>query len=141
MLRILAIDDSPKWRDLLSRVFEGHLVTGAATACDGLTMLAAQTFDVVLVDGALPDAMGPDLVNLIRLQAIEREQAVPLLLGLTGYPHMAVQFERLHVPALLKGCSVLALRRTVEALAAGETLTDAGSETALLWMRGALSAS
>ncbi|MEJ5995109.1 sigma-54 dependent transcriptional regulator [Pedobacter sp. Du54] len=61
---ILIIDDESKIRSLLSRIIEleGFRVLQAATAKEGLKLLAANEVMVVLSDVKLPDANGVELV-------------------------------------------------------------------------------
>lgn len=61
---ILVIDDEPVLQDVLSTLLgnEGFEVHSAMTAAQGLTVLAEEDIDVVLLDLMLPDRNGLDLL-------------------------------------------------------------------------------
>ena len=62
--RILIIDDELAIRESLETLLslEGYEVTVAATARDGMAQIGERSFDVVLLDLALPDQSGMDLL-------------------------------------------------------------------------------
>lgn len=62
--RLLIVDDERPIGENLSRFFarRGLQVAWAGTGADALAQLAAQPFDVVLLDLRLPDAFGLDLL-------------------------------------------------------------------------------
>jgi DNA-binding NtrC family response regulator len=62
---ILIIDDEPAIRESLETLLEmeGYQVRTAFSAQDGLTRINEQTFDLVLLDLALPDRNGLDLLQ------------------------------------------------------------------------------
>jgi len=68
---ILVIDDEPVLQDVLSTLLgnEGFEVHSAMTAAQGLTVLAEEDIDVVLLDLMLPDRNGldllPEITNLV----------------------------------------------------------------------------
>ena len=67
--RILIIDDELEIRESLETLlgFEGYSVATASTAEDGLAQLGERSFDAVLLDLALPDKSGMDVLTEIRL--------------------------------------------------------------------------
>src|SRR3954462_3984733 len=67
---VLIIDDEAAIRESLETLLEseGYEVQSAATAEEGLSRLAAREFDLVLLDLALPDRNGLDLLRDLRLQ-------------------------------------------------------------------------
>src|SRR4051812_49410851 len=67
---VLIIDDESAIRESLETLLEseGYEVQSAATAEEGLSRLAAREFDLVLLDLALPDRNGLDLLRDLRLQ-------------------------------------------------------------------------
>jgi DNA-binding NtrC family response regulator len=65
---ILIIDDEVAIRESLETLleFEGYSVESAETGEDGLARLSEQTFDLVLLDFALPDRNGLEILGDIR---------------------------------------------------------------------------
>jgi two-component system KDP operon response regulator KdpE len=68
MNRILVVDDDPALLHLLKSVLDygGFALETAATAQQALKMFAAGKFDAVLLDLALPDLHGSELITFIR---------------------------------------------------------------------------
>src|ERR1700723_3592583 len=77
--KILIIDDELAIRESLETLLslEGYDVTVAGTAREGMTQIGERSFDVVLLDLALPDKSGMDLLGEIRL--VHPEQAVIMI--------------------------------------------------------------
>jgi DNA-binding NtrC family response regulator len=67
--RVLVIDDEAEIRESLETLLqlEGYIVSSAATAREGMTLLGERTFDIVLLDLALPDKNGMDLLGEIHM--------------------------------------------------------------------------
>jgi len=67
---VLIIDDEAAIRESLETLLEleGYGVESAATGEDGLARIGERSFDLVLLDLALPDRNGIDLLTEIRLQ-------------------------------------------------------------------------
>jgi DNA-binding NtrC family response regulator len=65
---ILIIDDEAAIRESLETLleFEGYSVESAETAAEGLARLAERSFDLVLLDFALPDRNGLEVLTEIR---------------------------------------------------------------------------
>ncbi|MBL8938183.1 MAG: response regulator [Archangium sp.] len=65
---VLVVDDEASIRRCLKRVLErdGFSVVGAATGEEALEALGAGPVDVVLLDCAMPDGSGPELVPRLR---------------------------------------------------------------------------
>jgi DNA-binding NtrC family response regulator len=65
---VLIIDDEVAIRESLETLleFEGYSVESAETGEDGLTRLSERSFDLVLLDFALPDRNGLEILNDIR---------------------------------------------------------------------------
>jgi len=76
---VLVIDDEAEIRESLETLLqlEGYSVSTAATGREGLAHLSGRVFDVVLLDVALPDKNGMDLLAEIRMQ--NPEQAVIMI--------------------------------------------------------------
>src|SRR5260221_10785494 len=75
---VLIIDDEMAIRESLQTLLEleGYIVTQAETAELGLTLLAANTYDMVLLDISLPDRNGLDVLEEIR----ERDAGIPIIM-------------------------------------------------------------
>lgn len=67
-MRILVVEDEPKIADFLRRGLseEGHRVAVAPDLLDARARLAAEPFDLLLVDRMLPDGDGLDLIRGLR---------------------------------------------------------------------------
>jgi len=67
--RILIIDDELEIRESLETLLEleGYTVSVAAAAREGLSQIGERSFDVVLLDLALPDKNGMDVLSEIRV--------------------------------------------------------------------------
>jgi adenylate cyclase len=77
---ILVVDDNASNRELLSRrlVREGHRVTTAEDGASALALLAAEGFDLVLLDLMMPGTSGFEV--LCRLKADERWRHLPVIM-------------------------------------------------------------
>jgi len=77
--RILIIDDEAEIRESLEALLqlEGYTVTVAGTGREGLAQIGERAFDVVLLDLALPDKNGMDVLSEIRL--LHAQQAVIMI--------------------------------------------------------------
>jgi len=81
MIRVLFIDDDPQAQDTLRWILaERYTVLAAASAAEGLSLLADQDPDVVLLDIDLPDRDGLSLLEEI----VARPSAPPVIM-LTAY--------------------------------------------------------
>jgi signal transduction histidine kinase len=80
-LRILAVDDEPTARDVISRCLtaDGHTVVTAATGHQALAKLATERFDIVITDHAMPFMTGTELAH-----AIKRQQSGERVILLSG---------------------------------------------------------
>jgi DNA-binding NtrC family response regulator len=67
--RVLVIDDEAEIRESLETLLqlEGYTVTSAATGTEGTTLLGERSFDIVLLDLALPDKNGMDVLSEIHM--------------------------------------------------------------------------
>src|ERR1700687_2734114 len=77
--RILIIDDEAEIRESLETLLqlEGYTVVVAGSGREGLAQIGQRTFDVVLLDLALPDKNGMDVLSEIRL--LHPQQAVIMI--------------------------------------------------------------
>lgn len=79
-LRTLIIDNDEMNRRLLRLVleYEGCHCVEAENGATGLSLLASQHFDVVILDHAMPVMTGMEVLD--KLQHIERRQATPIIM-------------------------------------------------------------
>src|SRR4051812_17000625 len=75
---VLIIDDEIAIRESLQTLLEleDYVVTQSETAEHGLALLAANTYDLVLLDISLPDRNGLDVLEEIR----ERDATIPIIM-------------------------------------------------------------
>ncbi|MCL5966601.1 MAG: sigma-54 dependent transcriptional regulator [Deltaproteobacteria bacterium] len=88
--RILVVDDEANLRDVLGKILsaEGYAVTGAADGAEGLRLLAAERFDIVLCDIRMPGMGGLEFLSEVRA----RDLAVPvIMMSAFGTIEMAVE--------------------------------------------------
>jgi DNA-binding NtrC family response regulator len=80
--RILIIDDEAEIRESLQTLLEleGYEVTTAANGAKGLARVGEKPFDLVLLDKALPDQDGFEVLASLR----ERDNALPVIM-ITAY--------------------------------------------------------
>ena len=76
-MRILLIEDDHPLADGLQRALRhsGHAVDWAGTGAEAESLLAAQEYDIVLLDLGLPDIDGGELLSRLR----EKRQRTPVL--------------------------------------------------------------
>jgi DNA-binding response OmpR family regulator len=67
--RLLVVDDQPDNRNVLNRFFSrrGFEIVEAADGATALRLIAAQSFDAVLLDIVMPGMNGFEVLNAIRL--------------------------------------------------------------------------
>ncbi len=78
--RILVVDDNESNRDLLQRrlVHEGHDVVSVESGQKALDILAAENFDLILLDLLMPDMNGIEVLE--RLKGDERFHGIPVVM-------------------------------------------------------------
>jgi adenylate cyclase len=78
--RMLVVDDNASNRDLLSRrlLREGYQVTTTEDGASALALIAAESFDLVLLDLMMPGMSGFEV--LCRLKADERSRHIPVIM-------------------------------------------------------------
>ncbi len=78
-MRLLVVDDNAKLRQLLVGLFTGarYTVDAVGSAADALDAMAVASYDLVLMELALPDADGTEFLRTIRRQGV----GVPVLVG------------------------------------------------------------
>lgn len=72
MARILVVEDDPDVRPLLVEVLTeaDHQVDAAAGVRDGLALLGARGYDLVLADSRLPDGFGSRVADAARARGV-----------------------------------------------------------------------
>jgi len=77
--RILIVDDMAETRELLSRrlMREGHRVVEAENGRSALARVAAETFDLILLDLMMPDISGYEVLR--QLKASPRHRHIPVI--------------------------------------------------------------
>ena len=94
--RILVIDDEAEIRESLAYLLEdeGYLVDSAPNATEGLRKYESGSYDLLLLDLAMPDRSGMDVLRDIR----ERDRDTPVLV-ITAYGSVPVAVEALKAGA------------------------------------------
>jgi len=77
-MKILAIDDEQDLLDLLKAVLtlEGHEYIGVLTGQEGLKKIKDEKFDLVILDLAMPDFSGIDVIDALVKDDLMRKQKV-----------------------------------------------------------------
>jgi two-component system NtrC family sensor kinase len=78
--RVLTIEDDSFYRRMLARILgeEGYEVREAADGEEGLSVVASETFDLVLVDFVMPGIQGDEVCR--RLKASDSHRDIPVIL-------------------------------------------------------------
>jgi CheY-like chemotaxis protein len=112
--RILVVDDDKDVATAIVRAIEtlGHTVASCSHAQEAFEAIAAQNFDLLLVDYRMPDMTGLDLITLLR----EEGRKIPAIM-MTG--HFAtedrVRVEQLGISTILhKPITLPILSRALE---------------------------
>jgi PAS domain S-box-containing protein len=87
-LHVLVVDDEPDSRRTIAAILEqyGAVVTAGASAKEGLTFSARESFDVLLCDIAMPEQDGYSLIRRIRSLADEKSHIPAVALTAYGRP-------------------------------------------------------
>lgn len=126
--RVLVVEDEEPLRRVIVRNLEarGHEVTGAGTAREALTALAAGEFDVMLLDIDLPDRTGWDVIREDR--AAGRDVPFVVVSAVRINPERVAEFRPRAY--LAKPFPIDALLRIVAMSARHATLVSVGEESA-----------
>jgi two-component system LytT family response regulator len=113
LLRVLIVDDEPLIRAGIRQGLAGMENIEVAAECgsgsEAMRLLAAQSFDIVLLDVQMPDCTGLDVVE--RIGPVH----MPAVIFVTAFDEYAVRaFELNAVDYLLKPFDDMRLRRSVE---------------------------
>lgn len=85
--RVLLLDREEPGADILTQVFFGFGVrqpVRRATADEAMAQMEAEIFELVVVDGDLPDGMAYDFITRLRASALEPNRYAPVLI-LSGH--------------------------------------------------------
>jgi len=121
-MKILGIDDN---EDLLSLCeitlsSEGHEYTGINNAREGLQAIRDEKFDVVLLDLAMPEFSGADVIDVLVKEGIMNKQKVVIFTASSAT-------EDEYGPLLEKGAHSI-LKKPLDVDALIETIKKIGSE-------------
>jgi DNA-binding response OmpR family regulator len=124
-MRVLVVDDEPEIRDVLSEYLGslGHEIRAFGTGREAIEALAAEPFEVAVVDWHLPGITGRDVLEGIAAHAPDTR-----VLVITG--HVAERVGRAHLAGLIarvchKPFALRTLRAELEALLGMRVPTDA----------------
>ena len=79
-MRVLAVDDNPDILKLVQMTVEsmGHTFESAPGGVAGLSMIRNNQYDMVLLDMAMPDISGLDVIDALTNDGIMKKQRVVL---------------------------------------------------------------
>lgn len=123
-LMILLADDDPLVRGVIAEEIEeaGHHVRSVRSGPEALEALEAESFDVFLVDYAMPGMMGVEVAGRAR----ERHPNLPIAI-LTGYGELLeISGRQGDFPVIAKG-RMEAMLNAIVAVAGGESLPPPSS--------------
>ncbi len=111
--KIIIVDDEPHIRFFLEKVLrnDGHQVVSAASGEEALSKIAADEFDLALLDLRLGNISGMEVLNEIR-----RRSPDTAIIVLTGYASLETAVEALRQGAhdyLFKPCKTVELRESI----------------------------
>ena len=132
-MHVLVVDDNAELIELVSRSLtsDGHRVTAATSIAKAQTLLASETFSVIVLDVGLPDGSGVSLCQAVR----NAEMPTPILM-LTAHAGVSERVEGLDAGAddfMAKPFAVAELRARVRALGRRK-----GQPALVTWARGGL---
>ncbi|MDT8317431.1 MAG: response regulator [bacterium] len=91
--KILAVDDCPQLRDLISSIFSaaGAEVITAADGEEGVSMALMKKPDLITMDNNMPKMSGADACKVLKTSIGTKK--VPILMVSSDYPIFKVLFE------------------------------------------------
>jgi two-component system phosphate regulon response regulator PhoB len=131
MARILVVEDEPDIQDVLEYNLrrEGHEVTLAATAREGLRHARERRPDLVLLDLMLPDGSGTELCKMVRQDASMRSVRVIMLTAKGEEIDRVIGFELGADDYIVKPFSVRELLLRVQAVLRRGATDEVGETT------------
>jgi len=121
---ILCVNDNPKSTRLLSSILEerGFHVIGAEGADEARQIAETTSFDLALLDYAMPKMLGTELAKEIRI--VEPHVPIVVMSGLASLPDEELLYVDAHVG---RGSTLEDLIEMVSTLiGSGETVVEAG---------------
>jgi two-component system, NtrC family, sensor kinase len=111
--RVLIVDDEPLVREICARTLDhhGYVVSAVSDASEARLALAAQSFDVLLLDLNIPDTDGLALLEEIR--TTDRRLPILMITGSASVEHAAKAMRLGAQGLLLKPFSPTILRDTI----------------------------
>ncbi|MBI4306734.1 MAG: response regulator, partial [Chloroflexi bacterium] len=119
MLRVLAVDDEPSVRELLTRALHsvGHEVSTAADGAEALRMLYVEDYDAIITDMKMPGLGGAELFQCMAGLKPELADRVLFLTGDVASPETKTFLERAGKPVLTKPFTLDELRKRLDVFA------------------------
>lgn len=99
MARILVVDDEEMLRTMTKQILErlGHEVITASNGLEGLQMMEAHTFQVVVSDNTMPYMMGVDFLRKVQEKFLQTKtilmSALPMEPNYPGDIHLNKPFD------------------------------------------------
>jgi DNA-binding response OmpR family regulator len=120
-MRILGVDDNPDIAMLLSIAFNssGHDFSYTLSGREALKLIRENKYDVVLLDLAMPEFSGNDLLNALEQEGLIGKQKIIILTASTTIDNDSADFKKMGVvECMSKPVDLDELSRKVEAIAA-----------------------
>jgi CheY-like chemotaxis protein len=119
MLRILAVDDEPSVRELLTRALHsvGHEVATAADGAEALRMIYVEDYDAIITDMKMPGLGGAELYQCVAGLKPELSQRILFLTGDVASADTKSFLERTGKPVLTKPFTLEELRKRLDVFA------------------------
>ncbi|MBI2964874.1 MAG: response regulator [Chloroflexi bacterium] len=119
MLRILAVDDEPSVRELLTRALHsvGHEVATAADGAEALRMIYVEDYDAIITDMKMPGLGGAELYQCVAGLKPELSQRILFLTGDVASADTKSFLEKTGKPVLTKPFTLEDLRKRLDAFA------------------------
>lgn len=86
--RCLVIDDTPSIRKMMTRLLRSHDVETAVNGANGLDMMKAERYDIVLMDMYMPVMDGLECVKRFRLWESENRDARQVIFSMSANQHV-----------------------------------------------------
>lgn len=118
--RILAVDDEPIMRKLLTRSLaaNGHDVHAVSSGRQALEALAKATYDVILCDVMMPELTGIDVHHALQRQASPAAGRLIFLTGGVFSPDLARELDAVDAPVIAKPWTHAELEQAIAGLLA-----------------------
>lgn len=100
---ILVIDDEPNIRSLIAQQFrmDGHVVFEAASGPEGLTLVGANSVDVIILDMLMPGMHGLEFLSKLKEMDCDSESASVIVISGSLDDHLAKECRALGASDIL----------------------------------------